>query len=75
MDTKLADNGKKNEAMKIGLAVFILLAFMTLGEYLIGAYVIGWAAPLWLIALIKAVLVLRDYMHLPRLFAGDEEGH
>lgn len=75
MDKKVDDNAKKNEALRIGLAVFILLAFMTLGEFLIGAYVVGWAAPLWLIAVIKAALVIRDYMHLPRLFAGDEEVH
>jgi hypothetical protein len=75
MDTKVADNGKKNEALRVGLAVFILLACFTLGEFLIGAYVVGWAAPLWLIAIIKAALVIRDYMHLPRLFAGDEDVH
>jgi TM2 domain-containing membrane protein YozV len=71
----MMDNTKKNEVLRMGLAVFILLAFMTAGEFLVGAYVEGWAAPLWLIALIKAFLIIRDYMHLPRLFAGDEEGH
>ena len=72
------DNGmetKKKEAFRVGVAVFILLAFMTIGEFFIGAYVVGWAAPLILIALIKAALIIRDYMHLPRLFAGEEEGH
>jgi hypothetical protein len=69
------ENNKKREALRLGLAVFILLAFMTAGEYLIGAYVVGWAAPLWLIAILKAALIIRDYMHLPRLFSGEEESH
>jgi hypothetical protein len=66
---------KKKNAFRIGVAVFILLAFMTIGEFFIGAYVVGWAAPLWLIAFLKAALIVRDYMHLPRLFAGEEETH
>jgi hypothetical protein len=69
------DETKKKEAFKIGLGVFILLAFMTLGEFLIGAYEVGWTAPLALIAILKAALIIRDYMHLPRLFGGDEEAH
>jgi cytochrome c oxidase subunit IV len=75
MDKKAPENGKKTEAFRIGFAVFILLAFMTVGEYLIGAYVLGWTAPLVLIAIIKAALIVRDYMHLPRLFSGEEEAH
>jgi hypothetical protein len=75
METKTVEDPKKKEAFRIGFAVFLLLAFMTIGEFLIGAYVVGWAAPLWLIAIIKAALVVRDYMHLPRLFAGEEEVH
>jgi hypothetical protein len=69
------ENNKKREALRLGLAVFLLLAFMTAGEFLIGAYVVGWAAPLWLIAILKAALIIRDYMHLPRLFSGEEESH
>jgi hypothetical protein len=75
MQTKTTADPKKSEALRIGFAVFLLLAFMTAGEFLVGAFVVGWAAPLWLIAFIKAALVVRDYMHLPRLFAGDEEVH
>jgi hypothetical protein len=69
------ENNKKREALRLGLAVFVLLAFMTAGEFLIGAFVVGWAAPLWLIAILKAALIIRDYMHLPRLFSGEEESH
>lgn len=65
-------NERKQEAYRIGAVVFILLAVFTIGEYFIGAIAIGWSAPLVLIALIKAWLVIRDYMHLPRLFSGEE---
>lgn len=69
------ENNRKSDAFKIGFSVFMLLAFMTIGEYMLGAYEVIWAAPLWAIAILKAVLIIRDYMHLPRLFSGQEETH
>jgi hypothetical protein len=72
---KASVEDRKAAALRNGVAIFILLAFMTVGEYLIGAYVVGWAAPLAFIAILKAALIVRDYMHLPRLFSGDEEAH
>jgi hypothetical protein len=66
-------NEAKSEAYRVGIVVLILLTTMTIGEYFVGAIAIGWTWPLWGIALIKAWLIIRDYMHLPRLFAGDEE--
>jgi hypothetical protein len=33
----------------------------------------AWWVPLMLIALVKAFFVVRDYMHIGRVFAGDEE--
>lgn len=65
-------NGK-NELFRLGLTVFILLAALTIGEYFIGSIAVGWIAPLFLIALVKAGLIVRDYMHISRLFSGDEE--
>ena len=65
----------KFEEFRIGLGVMILLAVFTIGEYWIGSVAIGWWAPLLLIAIVKAFLVVRDYMHLPRLFAPEEENH
>jgi len=65
----------KFEEFRIGLGVLILLAVFTIGEYWIGSVAIGWWAPLLLIAIVKAFLVVRDYMHLPRLFAPEEENH
>ncbi|MBE0411436.1 MAG: cytochrome C oxidase subunit IV family protein [Anaerolineales bacterium] len=70
-------NGNNNEKLKevyrSGVVVIILLAILTIGEFFIGAIAVGWAAPLWIIAILKAWLVLRDYMHLPRLFSESEE--
>ena len=72
MDNKSNPN---NELYRIGVAVFILLVFMTIGEFAIGSIAPAWIAPLFFVALIKAFFIVRDYMHLPRLFAGDEEEH
>jgi hypothetical protein len=59
---------RKNEFFRAGLVVFFLLAVLTIGEFMLGAIAVGWAAPLIGIAIIKAALIIRDYMHLPRLF-------
>lgn len=68
-------NIRKAEAFRVGLVVLILLGAMTIGEFFIGAIAVGWTAPLWGIAILKAWLIIRDYMHFPRLFAGEEESH
>jgi hypothetical protein len=73
IDAKI--EARKIDAFRIGLGVLILLAVFTIGEYWIGSVAIGWWAPLVVIALMKAFLVIRDYMHLPRLFAVEEENH
>ena len=67
------DETKKKEAYKIGISVLILLAVLTIGEFGIGAVASVWWAPLVGIAIIKAYFVVRDYMHIGRLFAGEEE--
>lgn len=69
------DENKKQAAFRVGTAVMILLTVLTIGEYFIGAVAYEWWAPLIGIAVIKAFFVVRDYMHLPRLFAGEEETH
>jgi hypothetical protein len=66
---------KKQELFRAGAVIFFLLAILTVGEFLIGAIAVSWAAPLFGIALLKAYLIVRDYMHLPRLFNGEEESH
>ena len=66
---------KKKAAWQVGFAVFILLVALTIGEYFVGAIAVTWWFILIGIALLKAFFVIRDYMHLPRLFKGDEEEH
>jgi Prokaryotic Cytochrome C oxidase subunit IV len=68
-------NEKLSQAFRIGMAVFLILIAFTIGEFFIGAIAVNWSWPLWGIALIKAALIIRDYMHLPRVFAGSEEGN
>lgn len=66
------EEDKLKEAYRVGVAVIIILAVLTIGEYMIGSVASEWWAVLVAIGLIKAYYVIRDYMHLPRLFAGEE---
>lgn len=71
MDATLEN--RKKETYRTGFAVLVLLAVLTVGEYLLGSIAVGWWAPLIGISLLKAFFIVRDYMHLPRLFAAEEE--
>lgn len=71
LDEKMA--ARKNEAYRKGVSVIILLVFFTLGEFLMGAVAYFWGAAILGIALLKALLVVREYMHIGRLFSADEE--
>jgi len=64
---------KKKQAFRVGTTVLILLVFLTIGEFIVGSIVVGWAGVLIGIALIKAFFVIRDYMHINRLFNPTEE--
>ena len=64
---------KKTRANRIGITVLILLVMLTIGEFLLGAFTEGLWTALLIIALIKAFFVVRDYMHISRLFASEEE--
>jgi uncharacterized membrane protein YdcZ (DUF606 family) len=66
---------KKKQAYAVGVTVLILLAVLTIGEYMLGSIAVDWWAPLVGIALLKAFYVVRDYMHVSRVFAGEEEVH
>jgi len=69
------NDDKKKQAYNAGVVILILLAVLTVGEFLIGSVASIWAMPLLAIALIKAYLIVRDYMHIGRVFARDEEQH
>ena len=64
---------KKKEAYRKGVGVIILLFFLTLSEYWLGVVAYAWWTAILAIALLKAFFVIRDYMHVGRLFAADEE--
>lgn len=64
---------QKKAAFQFGLAVFILLAALTIGEYAIGSIAVGWWSPILAIAVLKAFFVVRDYMHISRLFTAEED--
>jgi len=64
---------RKKQAYGIGLSVFILLGFLTIGEFFLGSIAASWWVPLLGVAVLKAFFVVRDYMHIGRLFAMVEE--
>ena len=64
---------KKKQAFKFGIYVFIVLAVLTIGEYLISVFGFsGWIV-FFAIAILKAWFVVQHYMHLPRLFSEEEK--
>jgi hypothetical protein len=67
------DEEKKKQAYRNGVVVLILLATFTIGEFFIGAVAPYWWAVLLGIALLKTFFIVRDYMHIGRLFTSDEE--
>jgi cytochrome c oxidase subunit IV len=67
------DDKKKKAAYENGIIVLVWLAVLTIGELWFALMGIPWWSILVLIALIKAVLVVGDYMHIGRLFSGEEE--
>lgn len=68
------NNGYK-ENKNIGVAVFLLLIALTVGEFFIGAIAIDWNWPLWGIAIFKAVVIIYYFMHVTRLFGESKEDH
>jgi len=68
MDTK-----KKKAVYEKGIIILIWLAVLSIGELWFALMGIPWWSILVVIALVKAALVVRDYMHIGRLFYGEEE--
>lgn len=64
---------KKKQAFQAGLAVLVLLVVFSIGEFGMGYFASAWWIPLLGIATFKAFLVIRDYMHIGRLFSSEEE--
>lgn len=57
----------KMNALTRGVVVFAMLAVLTAIEYFLAVWHVS-TVFLWLIALLKAGLVLWFFMHLPRVF-------
>jgi hypothetical protein len=71
METNASDE-LKQEKFRIGLTILLLLIVFTIGEFGIAAVGANIAAAFFGIALLKAFLVVRDYMHIGRLFDEEE---
>jgi Prokaryotic Cytochrome C oxidase subunit IV len=69
------DEEKKKEAYQTGTLVLVILVVLTIGEFLFAFIAKSWWQPLILISILKAFYVVRDYMHVSRLFSPVEEGH
>lgn len=67
------NNGGYKEDRNIGVAVFILLISLTIGEVFIGAVAVDWSWPLWGIAILKAALIVYYFMHVTRMFGMAKE--
>lgn len=67
------NNGAYRNDRNIGVAVFILLISLTIGEVFIGAIAVDWTWPLWGISIIKASLIVYFFMHVTRMFGMPKE--
>jgi len=70
--TRPTPEGHKSARYKAGIIVLTILAVFTALEFTI-SQLGNWIAVLLVIALLKAILVIRDYMHIGKLFSGEEE--
>ena len=65
--------GEYKEQRNIGVAVFLLLVALTVGEFFIGSIAVDWNWPLWGIAILKAALIIYYFMHVTRVFGRSRE--
>lgn len=69
---------KKNEKYMIGVTIAIVLFVLTVGEFMlgeVGATYGSWIMVLLLVAILKAAMVVREYMHIGKVFGTQEEEH
>ena len=65
-------NDRKGAAYRMGLITLIILAVMTVAEYFVSMYT-GSLILLMIIAVIKAAIIVNNFMHITRLWR--EESH
>ena len=63
-------HANQSDGLKRGVIIFIALAVLTGIEYELSIAELP-SILLWLVALVKAGLVLWFFMHLPRVFSSD----
>lgn len=61
--------------LRTGVWVMLILAVLTFGEYIVGVIAPPWGRMLLLVAAFKAFFVVKDYMHIGRLFSPGGEKH
>lgn len=61
------------QAYRVGAVTLLLLMVFTIGEFFIGAVAPTWGGVLLIVASLKAFFVVRDYMHVARVFQSDDE--
>lgn len=65
-------NDKKAAAYRLGLITLVILAVLTIVEYVVAVY-LGSLVLLFIIALVKAAVIVQNFMHIARLWR--EESH
>jgi hypothetical protein len=65
----------RREQLLVGAWIMLMLAVLTLGEYIVGVIAAPWGNLLLLVAAFKAFYVVKNYMHIGRLFSSSEDGH
>lgn len=65
-------NDKKATAYRLGLITLVILAVLTIVEFIIAVYM-GALVLLFIIALLKAAVIIQNFMHIARLW--QEESH
>ena len=65
----------QKKAFGDGVFVLIILGVLTFGEFIVGSVAPAWGTVLLIAALGKAFFVVRDYMHISRLWNNEEEAH
>lgn len=59
----------------VGVWIMLILAVLTFGEFLVGVIAPPWGEMLLFVAAFKAFYVIKNYMHIGRLFSSGEEQH
>lgn len=67
-------NEKKAAAYRLGLITLLLMAVLTIVEFFVSIY-LGSLVLLFIIAVIKAAIIVQNFMHISRLWRVGEENH